>query len=96
MSMFDGGAIALRLLYPDSTVLVDFMELELPDCISMQNMSHNYQYHVMPAPFSSWLRTNTATHTIRLVPHIPGRWVSDQRVLWLYPRIRYAVHYLPL
>jgi hypothetical protein len=94
MSMFDGGAIALRLLYPDSTILVDFMELELPDCITMQNMSHSYQYRIIPAPSSSWLRTNTATHTIRLVPRIPGRWSSDQRVLWLYPRIRCAAHCL--
>ena len=30
-----------------------YMELELPDCISVQNMSHNYQYHVVPAPSSS-------------------------------------------
>ena len=69
------------------------MELELPDCITMQNMSLNYQYHVIPAPPTSssgrlQTETNTATRgTIRLVPHIPGRWATDQRVLWLYPRI---------
>ena len=96
MSMFDGGAIALRLLYPDSTVLVDYMELELPDCMSVQNMSHNYQYHVVPAPSSRRLRTNTATHTVRLIPHLRGRWSSDQRVLWLYPRIRCAARGLPV
>lgn len=91
--MFDGGAIALRFLYPDSTTLVDYMELELPDCMSMQNMSHNYQYHVTPAPSSS-RRTDTAMQTVRLVPHLPGRWSSDQRVLWLYPRIRCAAYAL--
>ena len=47
--MFDGGTLSLRLLYPDSKLLVSFIELEMPDCMSVSNMSQNYKYSVVPA-----------------------------------------------
>ena len=53
VSMFDGGTIAMRLMYPhpsESDMDVDFIELELPPCMVIQNYTRKYRYSVIPAP----------------------------------------------
>lgn len=90
VTMFDGGAIALRLFYPDSKLDIAFMEAELPPCIVLQNTSRNYKYTVVSAP--SQPDPGSGTHRVRLLPTPAGRWSSAQRVLWLLPRISCAAH----
>eukprot|EP01045_Picozoa_sp_COSAG04_P005318 COSAG04_NODE_245_length_18929_cov_6.708391_4_plen_3740_part_00 len=89
VTMFDGGTLSLRLLYPDSKMLVSFIELEMPDCMSVGNMSQNYKYNVIPAPTQAVAQGGTSR--VRLVPTMTGRWSSAQRVLQLWPHISCAV-----
>jgi hypothetical protein len=52
VTMFDGGVINLNLMMPFSMEPVDYMEFELPSCMSLPNASdaNKYRYSVANVP----------------------------------------------
>jgi hypothetical protein len=98
VTFFDGGAISMRLLYPDTKTPVQYVELELPSCMTVQNTSKNYKYTVSPAPSMSGGghagggggSGGGGSHRVRLTPYPVGSWASAQRNIWLHPLISCA------
>ena len=99
LTFFDGGAVSMRLFYPDTKTLVEFIELELPSCMAMQNVSKNYRYTVATVTEGTTGATGGSSgdsggggghYRVRLTPYPAGRWASDQRELWLHPLISCA------
>ena len=86
--------LRLSFLQPQSTVKIAHFELELPHCISLQNVSRpEVMYQVAASPSVQGAATPAAggqLNRVRLTPRIAGVWASEQRVLWLFPRISCA------
>lgn len=100
VSMFDGGTIAMSLLYPqdestagkcEGACITAGIEVELPVCITLQNWSKNFAYTVVPSPSSqpSLAAAPVGTYRVRLRTStaLHGFFYYDQRVFWLSPKI---------
>ena len=93
VTMFDGGTIALRLFFPGggcgSLTLAQFIEIELPTCITLANASRSEEYtYIVVHEVNEALTTESDdSYRVRLIPQTPGHWSFCEESVMIWPTI---------